>query len=88
MLLFSDLDLLAVENVLRKHLEHGSPWGYLRGKALMRDWLVHDLGCSTLEAETLIDTLETRGHLHFLGDATQPSHAMSCWELAPTPDVY
>ena len=76
-----DLDLAALTHELGEKLESGEPIGYLRGKSLMRDVLVHERGFSELQAEELIDTLEARGFLHFLGDPTERSHAESRWKL-------
>ena len=47
----------------------------------MRDMLVHTKGFSELEAEELIDTLELRGFLRFLGDPTERSVADAHWEI-------
>ena len=65
------------------HLALG-PWepvGYLRGKAKMRDALVDLHGFSQLEAESVVDTLELQGYLHFLGDPRAPSEAESRWDF-------
>ena len=76
-----DTDLEALVEDLKQHLGAHGPVGYLRGKALMRDALVQDKGYSELEAEELIDTLELRGFLHFLGDPAERSHADTPWEI-------
>jgi hypothetical protein len=38
---------------------------YFRGKTEFRDFLYDKLGCSLLEAETLIDALENNGMIKF-----------------------
>lgn len=78
-----EVDLERVVEQLRRALHPGEPVGYLRGKSLMRDVLVRDCGYSTLEAEELVDTLELRGYLRFLGDPTERSVADSHWALGP-----
>lgn len=78
-----DLDLGRVTAELHEGLQHHEPVGYLRGKALMRDVLVHQRGLSELEAEELIDTLELRGYLQFLGDPAERSEAESHWNFNP-----
>jgi hypothetical protein len=78
-----DIDLHKLTEELHDSLRHGEPVGYLRGKSLMRDVLVHRRGYSELEAEELIDTLELRGFLHFLGDPTERSEADSHWDFEP-----
>jgi hypothetical protein len=77
-----DIDLQVLAHSLSEALKSGGgPLGYLRGKALMRDILVHDKGYSELEAEELIDTLELQGYLHFLGDPAERSVADATWEI-------
>lgn len=76
-----DLDLQKLTAELRQALGAAEPQGYLRGKALMRDALVQAQGYSQLEAEELIDTLESRGFIHFLGDPAERSQANSGWEI-------
>ncbi|MDY7225256.1 hypothetical protein [Hyalangium rubrum] len=78
-----DLDLRQLTAELKASLGPGEPVGYLRGKSLMRDILVERKGFSELEAEELIDTLELRGFLRFLGDPTERSVADSHWEISP-----
>ena len=78
-----DLDLRQLTSELRDSLGPGEPVGYLRGKSLMRDVLVGRMRYSELEAEELIDTLESRGFLRFLGDPTERSVADSHWEFSP-----
>lgn len=76
-----DVDLGRVTSDLHEALRHHEPEGYLRGKALMRDVLVHSRSISELEAEELIDTLELRGYLQFLGDPAERSEADSHWNF-------
>ncbi|MFL5353765.1 hypothetical protein [Archangium sp.] len=78
-----DLDLRQLTADLKHMLAPGEPVGYLRGKALMRDMLVDTKGYSQYEAEELIDTLEARGFLRFLGDPTERSVADAHWEISP-----
>jgi hypothetical protein len=78
-----DLDLQQLTAELKSALAPGEPVGYLRGKSLMRDMLVTMKGFSELEAEELIDTLELRGFLRFLGDPTERSIADSHWDISP-----
>lgn len=78
-----DLDLRQLTADLKRMLAPGEPVGYLRGKSLMRNLLVEMKGFSELEAEELIDTLELRGFLRFLGDPTERSVADAQWEISP-----
>jgi len=78
-----DLDLQQLTADLKNTLGPGEPIGYLRGKSLMRDVLVHMKRFSELEAEELIDTLELRGFLRFLGDPSERSVADAHWEITP-----
>lgn len=78
-----DIDLHELAGFLKQRLSEGPPVGYLRGKALMRDVLAQERGCSALEAEELVDTLELNGFLHFLGDPTERSVADAPWDIEP-----
>lgn len=78
-----DLDLRQLTAELKSALGPGEPVGYLRGKSMMRDMLVHMKGFSELESEELIDTLELRGFLRFLGDPSERSVADAHWEITP-----
>jgi competence protein ComEC len=79
-----DVDLAEVAERLRRHIPEGEPpVGYLRGRSYFRDVLVHELNCSELEAETLVDTLEMNGYLKFAGDPSVRSRAESRWNIDP-----
>jgi competence protein ComEC len=79
-----DIDLMDVAERLRRHIPEGEPpVGYLRGRSYFRDVLAHELGCSELEAEELVDTLEMNGYLRFTGDPSVRSRAESRWEIDP-----
>ncbi len=79
-----DVDLKRLAEDLENRLRHHPPYGYLRGKSLMRDVLVEEHRFSQLEAEELIDTLEMQGYLQFLGDPSERSHASdTSWEFEP-----
>jgi competence protein ComEC len=79
-----DLDLLEIAERLKRHVPEGEPpVGYLRGRSYFRDVLVAELGCSQLEAESLVDTLEMNGYLKFEGDPSVRSRAESRWDIDP-----
>ncbi len=79
-----ELDLLDIAERLRRRIpEAEPPLGYLRGRSYFRDLLSSDLGCSQLEAEQLVDTLEANGYLRFRGDPSIRAHAESRWEVDP-----
>ena len=83
-----DLDLQELTQQLRAALGNAEPVGYLRGKSLMRNALVHERGFSELDAEEVIDTLELRGFIKYLGDPSEPSQANAHWDLATSPEIY
>ena len=74
-----EVDLEWVSERLRGMFEHSPPHGYLRGKTAMRNAIEEALHCSELEAEEMVDTLESRGFVHFDGDPSGPSEADSTW---------
>jgi hypothetical protein len=78
------IDLAEVAARIEQHIPQGEPpVGYLRGHSYFRDVLVHELRCSDLEAEDLVDTLEMNGYLRFLGDPAARSQAESRWVVFP-----
>jgi hypothetical protein len=80
------LDLREVTERIQRHIPPTEPpVGYLRGRSYFRDVVVHELGCSELEAEDLVDTLQMNGYLRFEGDPSSPSQAESRWEILPRP---
>ena len=82
-----DIEGIDLEELARKIRErippNEPPVGYLRGRSYFRDLLAHDLRCSEMEAEELVDTLEMNGYLHFEGDPSERSVADARWEVLP-----
>lgn len=79
-----DVDLYDLATKLKDHIPPGEPpVGYLRGRSYFRDVIVHEMKCSDLEAEQLVDTLETNGYLKFQGDPRERSEALSRWIVDP-----
>ncbi len=79
-----DLDLTDVAERLRQHIPPTEPpVGYLRGRSYFRDVITHALGCSELEAEDLVETLESRGYLRFEGNPAERSQAYAQWAIDP-----
>ncbi len=78
----SRVDLEEVARLIQRHIPPGEPpVGYLRGRSYFRDVLTHELRCSEMEAEELVDTLEMNGYLHFEGNPSERSVADSRWEI-------
>jgi hypothetical protein len=76
------VDLAEIAELIRRHIPPGDPpVGWLRGRSYFRDVLVHELRCSDVEAEELVDTLEMNGYLRFEGDPSERSVADSRWDL-------
>jgi hypothetical protein len=79
-----DVDLSQLAARIQRHIPPTEPpVGYLRGRSYFRDVVVHELGCSDLEAEELVDTLEMHGYLRFKGDPSDRSRAESRWDVVP-----
>jgi hypothetical protein len=84
MLDLANIDLEELARAIRRHVPPNEPpVGYLRGRSYFRDVVAHELRCSDLEAEELVDTLEANGYLKFEGDPSQPSVADSRWNIDP-----
>jgi hypothetical protein len=67
---------------LRRRFEHQPPVGYLDGKTALRDAVEAELGCSDLEAEEIVDTLELQRHLVYEGDPASPCEESATWRIA------
>lgn len=63
-----DLDLNELRSQLARRFRGVAPVGYVRGKSALRVAVVDILQCSELEAEQLVDTLESRGLIRYEGD--------------------
>jgi len=79
-----EIDLAALAEELRRFFYSDPPVGYLRGKTAFRDALVQAHGCSSTQAEELVDTLEARGFLRFGGDPNRRSEADTPWDIDAT----
>ncbi|BDG08086.1 hypothetical protein [Anaeromyxobacter paludicola] len=79
-----DIDLAELAASIQRHIPPNEPpVGYLRGRSYFRDVISHELRCSEMEAEQLVDTLEANGYLRFLGDPSMRSEAESRWSILP-----
>lgn len=79
-----DIDLAELAASIQRHVPpNDPPVGYLRGRAYFRDVISHELRCSEVEAEQLVETLEINGYLRFLGDPSSRSEAESRWSILP-----
>jgi hypothetical protein len=69
-----DIDLSQLTGALRRRYGRHLYASYLRGKTLIRDAIIEQLGCSAYEAEELVETLELMGYVRFphLADDTHP----------------
>ena len=69
-----DIDLAQLAGSVRRRYGRHLYASYLRGKTLMRDAIVVELGCSAYEAEELVETLELMGYVRFphLADEIHP----------------
>ena len=63
-----DIDLNELRRKLAAKFSGAAPAGYVRGKGDLRAAVVAILGCSQLEAEQLVDTLEARGFIRYEGE--------------------
>jgi len=78
-----DIDLWQLTGALRRRYGRHLYASYLRGKTLLRDAVVEELGCSAYEAEELVETLELQGYVRFphFEDDTHPLTRHS-WVIA------
>ena len=78
-----EIDLVVLCRGLRQRFGETLEEDYLDGRRVLRDAVAEELGCSALEAEELVDTLEAMGLLRFprLADDTHPSQ-ITRWVIA------
>jgi hypothetical protein len=77
-----DVDMSDLAERIRDHIPPADPpVGYLRGRSYFREVVLHELKCSELEAEELVDALELNGFLRFEGDPSSRPLAESRWEI-------
>jgi hypothetical protein len=76
-----EIDLDVLSERLSAFFDHRPPVGYLRGKGVLRDAVIRLLGCSALEAEELVDTMESRGFLRYGGDPSAAAEAATPWAI-------
>jgi hypothetical protein len=79
-----DIDLAVLAQDLRRRMHVTPAVGYLRGKAILREFVRELLACSDLESEELVDTLELRQCLRFTGDPSSRPHVTAPWVINPT----
>jgi hypothetical protein len=77
-----EVDLAALARALAARFGRVLAQGYLHGRTVLRDAVAAQLGCSLLEAEALVDTLEAAGYLRYprAADATHP-RPVARWEI-------
>jgi hypothetical protein len=77
MLAIEDVDLLSLAQALRERFGNTLDEGYLSGRTVLRDAVATQLGCSSLEAEDLVDTMESCGYMIFprMSDASHSRRA-------------
>jgi hypothetical protein len=75
------VDLGRVTQRLHDLFQHDPLLGYLHGKTAMRNALEDTFQISELDAEELLDTMESRGFIHFDGDPTSESEVEASWEI-------
>ena len=63
-----EIDLNDLRRQLAARFGEAPPAGYVRGKGDLRAAVVALLKCSELEAEQLVDTLESRRLIRYQGD--------------------
>ena len=74
-------DLEDLRRRLATQFESMPPVGYVRGKGALRAAVIGILECSELEAEDLVDTLESRGLIRYEGDPSKVDRLECRWRL-------
>lgn len=81
----ASIDLFDVVHRLYLRYGEGGPDDYLAGKTEMRDLVVQQLPCSSLEAEEVLDLLEVEGYLEFLPEPIETEPGRGRWRVHRAP---
>jgi len=77
-----EIDLTELRRQLAARFGKAPPAGYVRGKGDLRAAVVAILKCSELEAEQLVDTLESRRLIRYQGDPAEAIDQLeNLWQL-------
>ncbi|MGB8330139.1 MAG: hypothetical protein WCE62_08410 [Polyangiales bacterium] len=77
-----EIDLSELRRQLEERLRGAEPAGYVPGKGILRCAVVEILGCSEMEAEQLVDTLEGRNLIRYQGHSRDEVDDLeSHWQL-------
>jgi hypothetical protein len=68
LVVLKEIDLEKLRLQLARHFAGVAPAGYVRGKGDLRAAVVRIEKCSEMEAEQLVDTLESRGLIRYSGE--------------------
>jgi hypothetical protein len=80
-----EIDLNDLRRQLATRFGEAPPAGYVRGKGDLRAAVVAILKCSELEAEQLVDTLESRRLIRYQGDPAEAIDQLeNLWRLNPS----
>ena len=80
-----EIDLAQIAAEMRLAFGEGPPAGYLPGKTTFRDFVMTKLGCSSLEAEQLVDTMIARGFLRYESTTSSQMEALAPWDIETKP---
>jgi len=75
------VDLKRIAERLSALFSHRPPLGYLQGKTVMRNALEDSFRLSEQDAEEMLDTLESRGFVRFLGDPSEAAEVDLPWAI-------
>jgi len=82
MVIPEEIDLEALRRTLAERFDAAAPAGYICGKSTLRAAVVAILQCSEMEAEQLVDTLEARNLIRYLGHSRDEMDDLeSHWQL-------
>ncbi|MCU0694712.1 MAG: hypothetical protein MUF54_25320 [Polyangiaceae bacterium] len=79
------IDLADLASTLHAALDGICLQGYLDGKTSLRNLVALTLDCSHLEAERVVDTMESRGLLRFSEDPQRTDHPPGRWSIEVPP---
>ena len=78
-------DARALTRALEERFALHPPLGYVSGKTQIRNAVMGLVGVSEMEAETIVDTLHSRGFIQYRGDQTAVEPTRLDWVFTRDP---
>ena len=83
----TDVNLAAVAEMMKELFGATHPAGYLEGRTMLRNAIAAHLDCSMLDAEALVETMQSRGYLYYAGMPEADVDERHPWTIECDPEA-